>query len=109
MSRITASHSQTLTLYGPVKYAPLIRQNCLPQTVKRAIRTRLTNVAIAAIAQPLAIHTRDAQSSLPQSRVGVNIIHSGNVPDKLGPALLTTQLLVVSGSSRHSPPPTSSS
>ncbi len=30
---MTPSQSQTLTLSGPVKYAPLIRQNCLPHVV----------------------------------------------------------------------------
>ena len=69
----------------------------------------MTNVATAAIAQPLAIHISDAQSSFPQSSVGVNISIPATYPDRLGPALQRSQLLVVSGSSRHSPPPTSSS
>ena len=67
----------------------------------------MTNVAIAAIAQPLAIHTSDAQSSFPQSRVGVNISIPATYLDRLRPALQMSQLLVVKGSSRHSPPPVS--
>ena len=107
--RIAPSQIQTVTLSAPVKYAPLIRQNCLPHPVKRAIRTRMTSVAIAAIAQPLAIQTRDAHSSFPQSIEGVNISIPATYPDTLRTALQTPQLMAVSGSSRQSPPPTNSS
>ena len=67
-------------------------------------------MATAAITQALAIHHSDVSSSLPQSSVGVNIL---SIPakylDKLPcSAAERPQLLVGSGSSRHSPSPTSS-
>ena len=109
-SNSAPSQSQTLTLAGPMKYAPVMRQNCLPHLVNRPISTSITSVATAAIAHALAIHQSDVHSSLPQSSVGVNI--SGFIParylDTLPSALRRSHLLLGSGSSRHSPPPTSS-
>ena len=109
-SNSAASQSQILTLAGPVKYAPVMRQNCLPHVVNRPINTRMTMVDTAAIAHAFAIHQSDVHSSLPQSSVGVNI--SGFIParylDALRLALRRSHLLLASGSSRHSPPPTSS-
>src|SRR5882757_3690503 len=106
-SNSTPSHSQTLTLAGPVKYAPVTRQNCLPHVVNSPISTSITRVATAAIAHALAIHQSDVHSSLPQSSVGVNI--SGFIParylDALRLALRRSHLLLGSGSRRHSPPP----
>ena len=87
-----------------------MRQNCLPHTVYLASRTQISSVAIAAITHAWATHCSDANSSLPQSSVGSNIPSStpATYPDKLEPALQTPQLRVPSGSSRHSPRPTSS-
>ena len=34
-SNSAASHSQTLMLSGPLKYSPVMRQNCLPHVVNR--------------------------------------------------------------------------
>ena len=86
-----------------------MRQNCLPHVVNRPISTRITIVATAAITQALAIHHSDVSSSLPQSSVGVNIL---SIPAKYLDNLLAapseSQLLVGSGSSRHSPSPTNS-
>ena len=70
-----------MTLPGPVKYAPVMRQNCLPHVVKRPISTRAAKVHTAAIAQALAIHTSDVQTSEPQSSVGVNNSAFRNLPD----------------------------
>ena len=86
-----------------------MRQNCLPQVVNRWISHRITIVATAAITQALAIHHSDVSSSLPQSNVGVNILSiSEKYLDNLLGAPERPQLLVGSGSSRHSPSPTSS-
>ena len=57
-----------------------MRQNCLPQTVYRASSTQMISVAIAAIAQACASHISDAQSSFPQSRVGVKSPVSDSIP-----------------------------
>src|SRR5215212_3049156 len=90
-----------------------MRQNCLPQTVYLTSSTQMISVAIAAIVQAWASHDNDAHSSLPQSRVGVNPADSDSIPakypDKLHAALRTTQLPLVSVSSRHWPSPTSAS
>ena len=109
-SNSTASQSQTLTLSGPVKYSPVMRQNCLPHVVNRPISTRITSVATAAITQALAIHHSDVQQLVaPVQRRGEHIVHSGKVPrQSAGSAARRSQLLVGSGSSRHSPSPTSS-
>ena len=89
-----------------------MRQNCLPQTVYLASSTQMISVAIAAIVQAWASHIRDAHSSLPQSSVGVKpaipIPCRQRTPTGLGQRCRRPQLRVLSGSSRQSPPPTSS-
>src|ERR1700730_12058182 len=100
-SSSTASQSQTLTLAEPVKYARVMRQYCLPQVVKRPISTSIAMVDTAAIAQALAIHTTDVQSSLPQSNVGVNISMRARYLGRLPPAL---QEALTPGRERIEPP-----
>src|SRR5260370_13501105 len=107
-SNSAPSQRQTLTVAGPVKYAPVMRQNCLPHAVNRPISTSITRVDTAAIAHALAIQTSDVHSSLPQSSVGANI--SGFIPARClaNPrlALRASDLRLGTGSPRPLPPPT---
>ena len=73
-SSSAASDSQACTLCGPLKYAPVTRQNCRPQTVNRAMSTSISNVQDGRDRPRPATQSSESTSSLPQSsEVGVNI------------------------------------
>ena len=67
-----ASESQGFTLCGPLKYAPVTAQNCLPQTVNRATRNSTVSVQAAAIDQALPTHSSESTRASPQSSEGEN-------------------------------------
>ena len=87
-SNRTPNQTHSLTAERPVKYPPVTRQYCRPQTVNRASSTSTIRVNAAEIAQAFRIQSSDGTSSLPQSIDGlygsnVALLPAAAVPGKL--------------------------
>ena len=108
-SSSTASSPHTGMLWRPVKYAPVTRQNCLPQVVNRAMSASTASIRKALMAHAFATQMTESTITLPQSNDGVNISMPGSYLGARRGRRYTPTGSSSTRPSRHSPSPSSSS